>query len=108
VEIKNPWVNMKKKNYIEAIQSIFGDASPDNIRVCFKMPTYQNLIRGIEYVSRQGYNNIYFTCFVKKDTFLKSLERKFNITVVDQHDSILKCIELKKYDLLDYIQDGID
>jgi hypothetical protein len=70
-------------------------------------PSYSNLQRTIRLVKSYGYHQIYYTCKFGDKNYLKKLEICNEIQIFDQTDTINKCIELNRLDLLKIIEKGI-
>ena len=85
-----------------------GKATGDTIKVWFKQPKYTDIIREVRLTKNRGYDYLFFTCDLEKDTFFETIQVKQDICIVDQYMAKMKAIEVKRYDLLDDLENGIE
>ena len=98
---------MNEREYIRILKLLYEGANDYTIKVWSREPSYSNLQRTIRLVKSYGYNEIYYTCtFTDKDN-LRKMECNNDIKIIDQRDTINKCINRNRLDLLKIIEKGI-
>lgn len=98
---------MSKKDYILSLMKLFPDADENNIKVWFKQPKVNDIIRNIKLIKKLGYNKIYYTTVIDKNNMVKKIENDFKVIIYDHNDAIIECLKIKDYNLLKIIEKGL-
>lgn len=98
---------MNEREYIRALRILYDGANDYTIKVWSREPSYSNLQRTIRLVKSYGYEEVYYTCVFTDKDFLRKMECNNDIKIIDQRDTINKCIERNRLDLLTIIEKGI-